>query len=170
MLQADHHIPCAQGSQGNLPKWLPPRGTHVSSHEVLWKAGHGSHQQHPPGHPRPTPIRIPPKQIHRWLNQNVRKLSETPVTQVIDCFLCYGRASGTGAPNLGPKGATTASTPKPLYWLTFQKNRHRTICTLLLLAVCLLPMHSHFAPTYMYRFPQLACTPAHWLSTGVPCI
>jgi hypothetical protein len=27
----------------------------------------------------------------------------------------------------------------------------------------LLPMHSYFAPTYMYRLPQLACTPAHWL-------
>jgi hypothetical protein len=31
----------------------------------------------------------------------------------------------------------------------------------LLLVVCLLPMHSYFAPTYMYRLPQLACTPAH---------
>ena len=41
------------------------------------------------------------------------KLSETPVTQVINCFLCYRMASGTGAPSLGPKGSLIASTPKP---------------------------------------------------------
>jgi hypothetical protein len=33
------------------------------------KAGHGSHQMHPPGHTRPTPNRIP-QQIHRWRNLN----------------------------------------------------------------------------------------------------
>ena len=35
MFQADHHSPCAQGSEGNLPKWLLPHSTHVGSHEVL---------------------------------------------------------------------------------------------------------------------------------------
>ena len=33
------------------------------------------------------------------------KLSETPVIQVIDCFLCSRTASGTRAPSLGPKGS-----------------------------------------------------------------
>ena len=32
---------------------------------------------------------------------------------VIDCFLCYHTASGTGAPSIGPKCSLTASTPKP---------------------------------------------------------
>ena len=31
-----------------------------------------------------------------------KKLSKTPVTQVIDCSLCYRKISGTGAPGLGP--------------------------------------------------------------------
>ena len=39
------------------------------------------------------------------------KLSETPVTQVIDCFLCYRTASGTGAPGLGPKGVEAVEEP-----------------------------------------------------------
>ena len=38
------------------------------------------------------------------------KNSKTPVTQVIDCSLCYRTASSTGAPSLGPKGSLTAST------------------------------------------------------------
>ncbi|CDQ57291.1 unnamed protein product [Oncorhynchus mykiss] len=42
------------------------------------------------------------------------ELSETPVTQVIDCFLCYCTANRPEAPSLGPKGSSTASTPKPL--------------------------------------------------------
>ena len=42
-----------------------------------------------------------------------KKLSKTPVIQVIDCILCYRTASGTGAPSLGAKGSSTASTPKP---------------------------------------------------------
>jgi hypothetical protein len=32
------------------------------------KAGHGSHQHHYPRNPRPSPIYIPPQQIHRWRN------------------------------------------------------------------------------------------------------
>jgi hypothetical protein len=42
-----------------------------------------------------------------------KKWSKTPVTQVIDCPLCYHTASGTGATSLGSKGSLTASTPKP---------------------------------------------------------
>jgi hypothetical protein len=34
-----------------------------------------------------------------------KKLSKTPVTQVIECSLCYCTASGSGAPSLGPKGS-----------------------------------------------------------------
>jgi hypothetical protein len=41
---------------------------HVCSHEVLWKAGYDSHQHHHPRHPGPTPIHIPPQQIHRWFH------------------------------------------------------------------------------------------------------
>jgi hypothetical protein len=67
MFQADHHSPCAQ-HEGNLPKWLQTRSTHVRSHEVLWKAGNGSHQHQYSRNLRPTPICIPPKQIHRWCN------------------------------------------------------------------------------------------------------
>ena len=70
MFQEDHHSPCAQGSQSNLPKWLPPLSTHVGNLEVLWKAGHGSHQQHPPGSLDPLQFAIPPQQIHRWHNLN----------------------------------------------------------------------------------------------------
>ena len=48
--------------------------------------------------------------IQGQYNRHVRgkpiKLSETPVTQVIACYLCYHMASGTGAPNLGPNGST----------------------------------------------------------------
>ena len=43
-----------------------------------------------------------------------KKLSKTPVTQVIDCSLCYRMASGTGKPSLGPKNSLTASTHKPI--------------------------------------------------------
>ena len=50
---------------------------------------------------------------NRQYQRKAHKLSETPVTQVIDCFLCYRTASGTGAPSLGPKGSLTASTLKP---------------------------------------------------------
>ena len=42
-----------------------------------------------------------------------KKLSKTPVTQVIECSLCYRMASDTGGPSLGPKGFLTASTLKP---------------------------------------------------------
>ena len=51
--------------------------------------------------------------IQTYIIGGVIKLSETPITQVIDCFLCYRTASGTGAPGLGPRGSSTASTPKP---------------------------------------------------------
>ena len=68
MFQADHHSPCDQVHEGNLLKWLQTRSIHICSHEVLWKAGIGSHQHHYPKYPRPTPICIPPKQIHRWWN------------------------------------------------------------------------------------------------------
>ena len=54
MFQADHHSPCAQEHQGNMPKWPPTRSTHVCSHEVLWKAGHGSHQHPYSSNPRHT--------------------------------------------------------------------------------------------------------------------
>ena len=35
MFQIDHHSPFGQDSEGNLRKLLPPRSTHVGSHEVL---------------------------------------------------------------------------------------------------------------------------------------
>ena len=38
-----------------------------------------------------------------------KKLSKTPVTQVIDCSLCYRTASSTGVPSLGPKGSLKTS-------------------------------------------------------------
>ena len=47
------------------------------------------------------------------LNHMPIKLSETPVTQVLDCSLCYLTTSGTRTASLGPKGPLTASTPKP---------------------------------------------------------
>jgi hypothetical protein len=46
---------------------------HICSPEVLWKAGHGSHQHHYPRNTRPTPICIPPQQIH-----GLRNLYYTP--------------------------------------------------------------------------------------------
>jgi hypothetical protein len=55
--------------------------------------------------------------IQDLYNRRVRgksqHLSETPVTQVIDCFLCYCTARCSGVPGLGPKGSLTYSTPKP---------------------------------------------------------
>ena len=50
------------------PKRYWWRSTHICSFEMLWKAGHGSHQHHHPRHPLPTLICIPPQQIHRWCN------------------------------------------------------------------------------------------------------
>ena len=61
MFQADRHSPCAQGSEGNLPKLLPP----VALISVAMKCFEGSHQQHPPRHPRTTPICLPPQQIQQ---------------------------------------------------------------------------------------------------------
>ena len=63
MFQADHHSPCTQECQGNLSKWLMPRSTHICSHEMLWKAGHGSHQHQYPRQSGPIPIHIQPQQI-----------------------------------------------------------------------------------------------------------
>ena len=57
MFQTDHDSPSA----GSI---------HVSSHEVLWKTDHCSHQHHHSGNARPTPICIPPQLIHRWCNLN----------------------------------------------------------------------------------------------------
>ena len=67
------HSPFAQEGQGNLSKLLSPSSTHIFSYQMLWKAGHGSHQHHHPRPPGPTPILILPRQIHRW-----RKLYCTP--------------------------------------------------------------------------------------------
>ena len=60
MFQADHHSPCVQEHQGNLPKWLANRNTRL----YPWSAI----QHHYPRNPRPTPICILPKQIYRWCN------------------------------------------------------------------------------------------------------
>ena len=68
MFQADHHNPCAQEHQGNRPKLLSTRSTHVCRHEVHWMSGHGSHHHHYPRNPRLTTICIPPQQMHRWCN------------------------------------------------------------------------------------------------------
>jgi hypothetical protein len=75
IFQADHRNPYTEEHQGNLPKWLPTRSTHICSHEVLWKADHGSHQHFYPRNPRPTPICISPQLIHRWRNLYCTALS-----------------------------------------------------------------------------------------------
>jgi hypothetical protein len=49
----------------------------------------------------------------RQCQRKAQKLSKTPVTQVVDCSLCFRTESGTGVASLGPKGSLTASTPKP---------------------------------------------------------
>ena len=53
-----------------LSSWflLPSKNQKNCSHEVLWKAGQGSHQHHHPKNPGPTPICITPPHIHRWCN------------------------------------------------------------------------------------------------------
>ena len=68
IFQADHHSPCAQEHHGNLFKLSSPRSTHICSYEIIWKSGHDTHQHHYPRNTRPTPICIPPQQIHRWCN------------------------------------------------------------------------------------------------------
>ena len=80
MFQANHHSPCDQESEGNLPKWLLPRSTLVGSHEVLWKAGHGSHQNHHPGITRPTErcLRKAPKILKDSSHPTHRLLSLLP--------------------------------------------------------------------------------------------
>ena len=96
--------------------------------------------------------------IQDLYNRHVRgtpiTLSETPVTQVIDCA-----KSMTKRLNSFYRQA--------IRLLNNSENCHHTIyidpppfCTLLLLAGWLLHMLSHSASTYMYRLPQLACTPA----------
>ena len=44
---------------------------------------------------------------------HTRQCQRKAQKMVKDCSLCYSKASGTGAPSLGPKGSLTASTPKP---------------------------------------------------------
>ena len=62
------------------------------------------------------------------------KNCQTPVTQVIDCSLCYRTASVTGAPSLGPN--------------------HPLVFTLLLLAVnylCIVPLQINMTNLYPRR-------------------
>jgi hypothetical protein len=54
------------------------------------------------------------------------KLSETPVTQVLDCFLCYRTASGTGAES-GTKRLLNSFYPQATRLLNSSSNGHRTI-------------------------------------------
>jgi hypothetical protein len=47
---------------------------------------------------------------NNWGEEGTKK---TPVTNVMNCSLCYCTASSTVPPSLGPLGFLTASTPKP---------------------------------------------------------
>jgi hypothetical protein len=79
-------------------------------------------------------------------------LSKTPVTQVIDWYLCYRNASGSGGPSLGPKGSSTASTPKPKDCWTTNEMATRTIYIAAKPAVyylCIVPS----------QIPWISCTP-----------
>ena len=56
---------------GVEPFWVPGNGlTWLTSITASGKTGHGSHQHQHAENYRPTPIRIPPQQIHRWCNLN----------------------------------------------------------------------------------------------------
>jgi hypothetical protein len=46
--------------------------------------------------------------------RKAKKLSKTPITQVIDCSLGYRTASDTGEPSPGTKGSLTDSTPQAI--------------------------------------------------------
>jgi hypothetical protein len=70
MFQADHHFPCAKGSEGNLPKWIPPVALTSIAMKGLERLVMAYINLHPPGYSRPNPIHIPRQQIHRWRNLN----------------------------------------------------------------------------------------------------
>jgi hypothetical protein len=53
------------------------------------------------------------RQCQRKAHKIVRLQSNSPCLSLYSSSLCFHTASGTGAPILGPKGSSTASTPKP---------------------------------------------------------
>ena len=60
-----------------------------------------------------------------------QKLSKTPVTQVINCSLCYRMESGTGAPSLGPKGSLKPLRDWGWYFHVRMKSTPKVNCLLL---------------------------------------
>ena len=85
--------PFTQERQDNLSKWLSPCSTHICSHEMLWKAGHGSHQQHHPRHHS----RSPPIHQHSREEGTTMSLSPSRGWKDLSCA-CRSSKRSTAAP------------------------------------------------------------------------